>query len=392
MPQPLHILQSQNPQLSRAPFPPLGPTPKVLLVWPRFPPSFGGMEGVLEMLSQGSIAPPLGLITVAALCPPEWNLRLLDHAFDQIRDEDLRGADLLMLSGMRAQRPDALDILRRARAVGTRTFVGGPWASSDPDAVQLEADHVLVGEAEDVFAGIARDLEQGTAQALYRAADKPDVSRSPIPRYDLLRRDMYATMTVQSSRGCPFQCEFCDIITLFGRRPRLKSPPQLIAELDLLRELGWRREIAIVDDNFIGNSKNALQMANELGAWGEKHGRPFAFAAMASIDLADRPELIAALVRANFINVFIGIETASPEALKETKKFQNLRKDNLKQVRVIQEGGLWVDAGFIVGFDADDETIFERQRLFIESAAIPWAMAGLLQAPKTTPLYDPMKK
>ena len=218
------------------------------------------------------------------------------------------------------------------------------------------------------------------------------MSRSPIPRFDLLRRNMYTSMPVQFSRGCPFQCEFCDIITIYGRKPRTKSTAQLIAELDLLRELGWRNEVFIVDDNFIGNSKNALQLAIDLGAWGEKHGRPFSFYTEASIDLADRPDLLAAMVQANFMYVFIGIETPSAEGLKESKKFQNLRKDSLTQVRVIQESGLWVLAGFIVGFDSDDETIFERQREFIEKASITWAMAGMLQAPPTTALWDRMKK
>ena len=187
----------------------------------------------------------------------------------------------------------------------------------------------MVGEAEEAFAAIAIALEQGTAQALYRVDDKPDMSHSPIPRFDLLQRNMYTSMPVQFSRGCPFQCEFCDIITIYGRKPRTKSTAQLIAELDRLRELGWRNEVFIVDDNFIGNSKNALQLAVDLGAWGEKHGRPFSFYTEASIDLADRPDLIAAMVQANFMYVFIGIETPSAAGLKESKKFQNLRKDSL---------------------------------------------------------------
>ncbi len=373
-------------------FPPLGPNLRVLLVWPKFPPSFWGFEGVLQMLPEAAMTPPLGLITVAALCPPTWSLRLLDHAFDEILDSDIAACDLVMVSAMHAQRADAVAVLRQARRLGVRTFIGGPWASSDPEATQLEADHVMVGEAEEVFADIARALEQGTARPIYRVTDKPDMSHSPIPRFDLLRREMYTSMPVQFSRGCPFQCEFCDIITIYGRKPRTKSPAQLIAEIDLLRELGWRNEVFIVDDNFIGNSKNALQLALELKAWGEKHKRPFSFYTEASIDLADRPDLLAAMVEANFMYVFIGIETPSAEALKSSKKFQNLRKDNLEQVRTIHESGLWVLAGFIVGFDSDDETIFERQREFIERTAITWAMAGILQAPPTTALWDRMKK
>ena len=373
-------------------FPPLGPNLKVLLVWPKFPPSFWGFEGVLQMLPEAAMTPPLGLITVAALCPSTWQLRLLDHAFDEITDEDYRWADLVMVSAMHAQRVDTHAVLARARALGTRTFIGGPWASSEPDRLRHMADHVLAGEAEEVFAGIAEDLERGTARAIYRVADKPDMSNSPVPRFDLLRREMYTSMPVQFSRGCPFQCEFCDIITIYGRRPRTKSPAQLIGELETLRALGWRNEVFIVDDNFIGNSKNALQLAHELTDWGKKNGQPFSFYTEASVDLADRPELMAAMVEANFMYVFLGIESPSAEALKSTKKFQNLRRDNLEQIHAIQAAGLWVLGGFIVGFDSDDETIFERQREFIEKAGITWAMAGMLQAPPTTPLYDRMRQ
>ena len=388
----LSILSTLPNRPPSATFPPLGENLNVLLVWPRFPPSFWGFEGVLTMLPEKAMTPPLGLITVAALCPPSWTLRVLDHAFQDVTDEDLRTADLVLVSAMHAQRADAIQILRRARAVGTRTFIGGPWASSDPDAVLLEADHVMVGEAEEVFPGIALALQDGSAHALYRVDDKPDMSNSPLPRFDLLQREKYTSMPVQFSRGCPFQCEFCDIITIYGRKPRSKSPTQLIAELEYLRELGWRNEVFIVDDNFIGNSKNALALTLELEAWGLKNDSPFSFYTEASIDLADRPELLAAMVRANFMYVFIGIETPSSDALKESKKFQNLRKDSLTQVRVIQAAGLWVLAGFIVGFDSDDETIFQRQREFIEATDITWAMAGVLQAPPTTALWDRMKR
>jgi radical SAM superfamily enzyme YgiQ (UPF0313 family) len=369
----------------------LGQNLRVLLVWPKFPPSFWGFEGFLGMMPERAVTPPLGLITVAALCPASWSMKLLDHSFEELTDADLSGVDLVMVSAMHAQRADALDILRRARALGTRTFIGGPWASSEPDAVHPEADHVLVGEAEEVFAAIALDLENGTAQRLYRVTEKPDLSRSPIPRFDLLRMDKYVQMPVQFARGCPFQCDFCDIITIYGRKVRGKTSAQLIAELECLRELGWRGEVFIVDDNFIGNRKNSLQLCRELAEWGEARGKPFSFYTQASVDLADRPELMAAMVAANFMYVFLGIETPSSAALMGSKKFQNLKHDTLDQVRIIQQNGLWVLAGFIVGFDSDDETIFERQRVFIEESAIPWAMAGVLQAPPTTPLFDRMK-
>jgi len=396
-PSPLPVLlhtdePTSSDEPGRSSLPPLGPNIKVLMVWPSFPPSFWGFEGVLEMIPERAMTPPLGLITVAALCPATWQIRLIDHAFEELREADLRWADLVMVSAMHAQRADALTVLARARALGRRTFVGGPWASTDPEAVLRVADHVMVGEAEEAFPGIAAALENGTAQALYRIVDKPDMTRSPVPRFDLLHRDKYTSMPIQFSRGCPFQCEFCDIITIYGRRPRAKTPKQVIRELDTLLKLGWRNEVFIVDDNFIGNSAQALQLSRELIEWQKLHQQPFSFYTEASIDLAARPELMDAMVEANFMYVFIGIETPSAEALKESRKFQNLRKNNVDQVRIIQEKGLWVLAGFIVGFDSDDETIFARQLEFIDRTAIAWAMAGILMAPPTTALFDRMKR
>jgi radical SAM superfamily enzyme YgiQ (UPF0313 family) len=379
-------------ELTYASLPPLGSNIKVLMVWPSFPPSFWGFEGVLEMIPERAMTPPLGLITVAALCPATWEVRLIDRAFEPLRDEDLQWANLVMVSAMHAQRADALITLQRARAMGRRTFVGGPWSSTDPEAVLRVADHVMVGEAEEVFPGIAAALENGTAHALYRVVDKPDMTRSPVPRFDLLHREKYTSMPIQFSRGCPFQCEFCDIITIYGRRPRAKTPTQVIRELDVLRGLGWRNEVFIVDDNFIGNHAQALQLTRELIEWQKLHQQPFSFYTEASIDLASRTELMNAMVEANFMYVFIGIETPSAEALKESRKFQNLRKNNVEQVRIIQEAGLWVLAGFIVGFDSDDETIFARQLEFIDQTAIAWAMAGILMAPPTTALFDRMKR
>ena len=386
---PFPILSSD---LAPVSFPPLGSQVKALMVWPSFPPSFWGFEGVMPMVPEKSIMPPLGLITVAALCPANWTIRLIDLAFEELRDEDLLWADLVMVSAMHAQRFNAREILGRARALGRRTFIGGPWASSEPEAVTAYADHVLAGEAEEVFADIASALERGTARGLYRVSDKPDMSRSPVPRYDLLKMERYLVMPVQFSRGCPFQCDFCDIITIYGRRPRMKSSAQLIVELDTVRELGWRNEVFIVDDNFIGNQKQALQLCVDLAVWQKQHGHPVSFHTEASIDLADKTELLAAMVEANFMYVFLGIETPSAEALKGSKKFQNLRGDSVTQIRKIQDSGLWVLGGFIVGFDSDDETIFQRQLEFIDKTSITWAMAGVLQAPPTTPLFDRMKR
>jgi radical SAM superfamily enzyme YgiQ (UPF0313 family) len=373
-------------------FPPLGSALKVLLVWPRFPSSFWTFDGIMDLVPIETDQPPLGLLTVAALCPKTWTLRLIDRSFEDLLDADLLWADLIMVSGMRVQKDDIHGILLRARALGKRTIIGGPFASSEPELLLRLADHVVVGEPDEIFPEIASDLEQGSAKCLYVVNEKPDVSKTPLPRFDLLKIDKYASMAIQFSRGCPFQCEFCDIITIYGRKPRTKRPAQVIAELDALFELGWRDQVFIVDDNFIGNHKLALQLSLELQGWQKSHGYPLLFYTEASIDLAQKPELIDAMVKANFFYVFIGIESPSPESLGEAKKYQNLRRDPLESVHFIQRQGLWVTAGFIIGFDSDTEAIFEQQRDFIEQAAIPWAMAGFLQAPPTTPLFDRMMK
>ena len=373
-------------------FPPLGPAIKVLMVWPRFPASFWSLAEVTEIVPERSLVPPLGLITVAALCPKQWKIRLVDLAFEELRDEDILWADLVMVSAMAVQREGVRQTLERAAKLNRRTMIGGPYASSEPKTMLALADHVVVGEPDEIFAEIAADLERGSARRLYRVTEKPDVSRTPIPRFDLLALQKYTLVSVQFSRGCPFTCEFCDIITLYGRRPRTKSPAQLIGELDALLQLGWRKDVFVVDDNFIGNSKAALELAQELEGWQRRNRYPFAFFTEASIDLAARPALLDAMVKANFCRVFIGIESPSAESLKETKKFQNLRRDPLDSIRLIQQHGLWVMGGFIVGFDSDPPDIFDQQIEFVKRAAIPWAMTGVLQAPPTTPLYERMKR
>ena len=389
---------TQSPMVDNDPgepqvFPPLGPAIKVLMIWPRFPPSFWGFDAMLDLIPEEAIHPPLGLLTVAALCPKNWSVRLVDRNIgEDLLDSDIRWADLVMVSGMPVQKDDIRETLRRARVLGKRTMIGGPYASSEPQVLLPLADHVVVGEPDEVFDTIATDLERGLAKRLYVINDKPDLGKTPVPRFDLLKIKKYASMVAQFSRGCPFQCEFCDIIILYGRKPRTKSPRQILAELDVLFEMGWRDQVFIVDDNFIGNHKRALELAQNLEEWQKAHDYPFLFYTEASIDLAQRPELIEAMVRANFYYVFIGIESPSAQSLAEAKKYQNLRRDPLESIRFIQNHGLWVTGGFIIGFDSDTEEIFEQQRQFIERAAIPWAMIGFLQAPPTTPLYDRMLK
>jgi radical SAM superfamily enzyme YgiQ (UPF0313 family) len=388
---PLHLVSPSAAAPAHREFPPLGTHIRALLVWPKVPRSFWNPEG-MPGAGQMNQIPPLGLLTIAALCPKSWRIQLIDEGVEALLDEHIREADLVMVSGMQVQKEAIRRILLRARLVGTRTIIGGPYASAEPASLLPLADHVVIGEPDGVFAQVAADLENGTAQHVYEVTDKPDVTRSPVPRFDLLKMDRYATMAIQFSRGCPFQCEFCDIITIYGRAPRTKQPGQVLAELDALFQLGWRRPVFIVDDNFIGNHKRALELAEKLEEWSLDRDHPFLFFTEASIDLAQRPALVEAMVKANFFGVFVGIESPSKESLQETKKFQNLRADLVESIRSLQEKGLWVTGGFIIGFDSDTEDIFEQQCDLVERTAIAWAMLGFLQAPPTTPLHRRMQE
>ncbi len=373
-------------------FPPLGKDLKALLVWPRIPNSFWTFTGMMELLPEKVVMPPLGLITVAALCPESWTLRLVDQCVEELTDEDILWADLVMVSAMTVQRDGLQEVLARARRLGRRTIVGGPYASGEPARMLAIADHVVAGEPDEVFGEIARDLEEGTARRLYEIPDKPDVTRNPAPRFDLLKLNCYASMSVQFSRGCPFQCEFCDIIILYGRKPRTKLPAQMLAELDTLLSLGWRKQVFMVDDNFIGNHTRALELCVELEKWQQARGYPVMFYTEASMDLARKSALMEAMVRANFFYVFLGIESPSKESLQEVKKLQNLAMDPVSCVDAIQKKGLWVTGGFIMGFDSDTEGIFEQQVEFIERTAIPWALINFLHALPRTALYDRMQR
>lgn len=373
-------------------FPPLGKNLKALLVWPRIPNSFWTFTGMMELLPEKVVMPPLGLITVAALCPESWTLRLVDQGVEELTDDDILWSDLVMVSAMTVQRDGLQEVLERARRLGRRTIVGGPYASGEPARMLAMADHVVAGEPDEVFGEIARDLEEGTARRLYEITDKPDVTRTPAPRFDLLNLDCYASMSVQFSRGCPFQCEFCDIIILYGRKPRTKLPAQMMAELDTLLSLGWRKQVFMVDDNFIGNHARALELCVELEKWQQARGHPVMFYTEASMDLARKSALMEAMVRANFFYVFLGIESPSKESLQEVKKLQNLAMDPVSCIDAIHKKGLWVTGGFIVGFDSDTEDTFEQQVEFIERTAIPWALINFLHALPRTALYDRMQR
>ena len=358
----------------------------VLLIYPRFPDTYWSFRYALSFQGKRAAQPPLGLLTVAALLPASWNKRLIDMSVERLRDRDLAWADVAFISGMHVQERELISIVRRCRGLGLRTVVGGPITSSLAHAA-LECDHVVIGEAEDLIDGLAADLERGTARPLYQSAERPGLERSPLPDLSLIRMQRYSTMTVQCSRGCPFSCEFCDIIEIYGRRPRTKEPAQVLAELDQLYDAGWHGPVFIVDDNFIGNKVRARLLLAAMSAWQKAHDYTFRFITEASINLADDPVLLESMREAGFASVFLGIETPDESSLAATNKLQNTRRDLLDSVATIQQYGIEVMGGFILGFDTDREDIFDRLVEFIQKSAIPIAMVGLLQAMPGTQLF-----
>jgi len=364
---------------------------KALLVYPEWPDTYWSFKHALPFEGKRSAFPPLGLMTVASLLPKTWEKRLVDINVRPVRDADLAWADVVLVSAMLVQRESMLQTLARCRARGLRTVVGGPITSCMVD-LPLYADHVVVGEAEEIVAGLAADLERGLARPLYKAADLPGLDKTPLPDLDLINPKHYGAMAIQYSRGCPFNCEFCDIIEIYGRKPRTKSPAQMMAELEQLLARKWRGSIFIVDDNFIGNKRKVKELLPEMADWNSRHRRPFSFYTEASVNLADDAELLQMMKEASFDRVFLGIESPAEESLKEAQKMQNTRRSLLDSVRRIQSYGLEVMAGFIVGFDSDPEDIFDRQVNFIQESAIPLAMVGLLQAVPGTQLYRRLLK
>ena len=310
-----------------------------LLIYPQFPDTYWSFKHALSFLGKRAAQPPLGLMTIGALVPRSWNKHLVDENVERLRDRDLAWADVALISAMHIQKDALFAILARCRAFGLRTVVGGPIASS-LSAPEIDADHVVIGEAESLIATLARDLEHGAAKPVYQAAERPAMETSPLPDLSLIKMHRYSTMAVQYSRGCPFNCEFCDIIEIYGRRPRTKAVEQVIAELDQLHAAGWRESVFIVDDNFIGNKARAKELCAALANWRSQYKTCFDFNTEASLNLADDPELMQLMKDAGFVSVFLGIETPDESGLVAANKLQNTRRSLLESVAIIQSFGI----------------------------------------------------
>jgi radical SAM superfamily enzyme YgiQ (UPF0313 family) len=361
-----------------------------LLLYPRFPDTFWSFKYALPFIRKRAASPPLGLLTVAAMLPESWNKRLVDTNISELLDSDLAWADIVLISAMVVQKQSACELISRCKQAGVRVVAGGPLFTGEPDLFPL-VDHLVLNEAELTLPPFLSDLQAGRAQRIYRSEDFADVRATPTPLWRLADLRRYASMSIQFSRGCPFNCDFCNVTALFGRRPRTKSPRQIIAELNDLYDLGWRGSVFFVDDNLIGNRKELKTLLPALIHW-RKNRRGFAFNTQVSINLADDESLMAEMAQAGFDTVFIGIETPDNDSLIECSKSQNKNRDLVADVKRIQRARMQVQGGFIVGFDSDRPSIFQRQIDFIQNSGIVTAMVGILQAPPGTKLFDRMRR
>ena len=367
---------------------------RTLFLYPQFPKTFWSYEKILELVNRKVLLPPLGLATVAALLPQDWEMKLVDRNVRDVTEAEWEWAELVVISGMIVQKDDMQVQIREAKRRGLLVAVGGPYASSTPDAPEIaEADFKVLDEGEITLPQFVSAIQRGERSGRFSAeGDKPDVTATPIPRFDLLELDAYDSMSVQFSRGCPFNCEFCDIIVLYGRKPRTKTPEQLIGELQRLYDLGWRRSIFLVDDNFIGNKRNAKLLLPQIRSWQQERGYPFSFTTEASVDLADDEEMMRMMHDARFESVFLGIETPDESSLETARKVQNTRNPLDAAVDRITANGIRVMAGFIIGFDGEKDGAGHRIVDFVTRTGIPAAMMGMLQALPNTALWYRLEK
>jgi radical SAM superfamily enzyme YgiQ (UPF0313 family) len=362
-----------------------------LLVYPEFPDTYWSFKHVLPLAGKRAVLPPLGLMTISSMLPATWKKRLVDLNVRALTEDDLKWADIVFASAMIVQQDSLRKVIDRCKALHLPLAVGGPYISTGAEHV-ADVDYLFIGEAETILPAFLSDLAAGRAQHIYQSDQKPDLTLTPVPDVGLIDMRHYSSMAIQYSRGCPFNCEFCDIIEIYGRVPRTKTNAQMLAEFDSLYQAGWRGPLFIVDDNFIGNKKNVKKLMPDVCEWMERHNHPFSLFTEASVNLADDDGLLGMMRRANFRKVFLGIETPVEESLKEAQKGQNTRRSLLDSVRKIQSYGMEVMAGFIVGFDHDPADIFQRQIDFIRQSAIPMAMVGLLTALPETQLWRRLEK
>ena len=361
---------------------------KILLVYPEYPITFWSFKYALRFVHKESNLPPLGILTVAAMLPQEWEMQLVDMNTAKLRDDQIRWADMVLISAMNIQQESVHQVIRRCKKFHKTIVGGGPLFSTEPQKYD-EVDHLLLYEGEITIPEFLEDLKNGHPKHIYDTQGFPDLNQTPIPRWDLLDRRKYAMLSLQFSRGCPFHCEFCNIVSLFGNRPRTKSVPQILAELNAIYETGWRGGIFFVDDNFIGNKKALKEtVLPAMIDWMRERNYPFTFFTEVSINLSDDEDLMNLMAEAGFDNVFIGIETVDDDCLDECDKVQNRKRDLVECVKTIQQHGMQVQGGFILGFDNEKPTAFRRMYQFIQKSGIVTAMVGLLTAPPGTKLYE----
>jgi radical SAM superfamily enzyme YgiQ (UPF0313 family) len=360
----------------------------ILLVYPEYPDTYWSFSYALKFISKKAAYPPLGLITVSALLPATWTKKLIDLNIESLQDKDLLWADFVMISAMSVQTTSANEIIARCKKLHRKIIAGGPLFTAEYESYQ-HVDHLVLNEAEITLQPFLDDLENGEPGRIYRSEEFADVTKTPIPDYSLLKHQQYASLSIQYTRGCPFNCDFCDITVLFGQKVRAKTTAQIIGEMDSLFSLGFSGSLFFVDDNFIGNRRTLKkELLPAIIAWMEDHDNPFHFVTEASVNLADDEELMSMMVKAGFTKVFVGIETPDEVSLAECSKTQNNNRNLIEAIQKIQSFGMEVSAGFIVGFDSDAPTIFQRQIDFIQKSGIISAMVGLLNAPKKTRLYE----
>ena len=359
----------------------------ILLVYPQYPDTFWGFKHALKFISKRASTPPLGLLTVAAMLPDKWDRRLVDMNVDNLTDNQIKWADYVFISAMAIQGKSVREVIARCKQYGVKTVAGGPLFTSSPEEYD-DVDHLVLNEAEITLQIFLDDIEAGLARHVYSSEQRPDINNGVIPQWSLVDMSKYFSMNIQYSRGCPFNCEFCDIKVLNGHKPRTKDKEQIVAELQALYNRGWRQAVFIVDDNFIGNKRKLKnEVLPAIISWMEQKRHPFTFHTEASINMADDEELMRMMVAAGFDKVFVGIETPDAGSLEECSKFQNTGRDLVAAVKKIQNHGMEVMGGFIVGFDNDQTTIFKNQIDFIQKSGIVTAMVGLLNAPPGTKLY-----